>query len=104
MAYRQGENYQRSIFYLTDQTVITYPVSPLAATIRCQPFSVLAGILTLIQVLINSRFYHTLRVLIEFLKLLIKPFCRFYAILHKSNSFHNSEMGLLFFPFFTYSS
>lgn len=55
---RQGKDYQLVVVDLTNQTVISDAVTPLAASIRSQPFSVDTRILAVDKVFLNPRFNH----------------------------------------------
>lgn len=101
VAHGQSQDHQLIVLDLADQAVVPDPVSPLSAAVCCQAFPVLPGVHALDKVLFNPRLYHALRVPVQLLKLFVKPLRRFYAIFHKSRSFHSAEMGLLFSPPFT---
>lgn len=103
MPHGKGENHELTIVYHANESVIADSVPPLSGSICGEAFPVTARIFTVHKVFIDPCSDHSLRVFVKLLKLLIKPWCCFNAELHESISFHSSEIGLLFFPFFRYS-
>ena len=104
MPHGQGKNNKLCIIDLADQAVISNPIPPLPATVRCQPFSVLPWVCAVYQIFFNPRLKHALCIVVELFEILIEPGRRFNTKIHIPHSFQSSAMGELLLPLLTYSS
>ena len=95
------QDHKFSVFYQTDQSVITYPVSPLSGAIACQSLSCTPRIFTSYKIFIDPARNDPLCISVELPEIPFKSRCSFHPETHNPNSSQNSSIGLLFSPSLT---
>ena len=91
----QGEDDQFIVFDETDDSIVSYSISPLTGTIRCQSFAMNAWITASYKIFFDPRLNHSLSISVQFFEFPVEPCCCLDFIAHISHSFHSSLMGRL---------